>query len=75
MTCRDGIKALDINGCPIPRKRKKKPANDLKSAWYAKKRDREAGNTMAKDMLTNIKQFHEATGQEQNLMPDDGSIS
>ena len=56
------------------RKRKKKPSNDLKTAWYAKKRDREAGNTMAKDMLTNIKQFHEATGQEQKPLPDDGSI-
>ena len=54
---------------------KKKPAIDLKSAYYAKKRDREAGNTMAKDMLTNIKQFHEATGQEQKPLPDDGSIS
>ena len=73
-TCRDGIKALDINGCPIQRNRKKRPAGDLKSAYYAKKRDLAAGNAMAKGMLTKIKQFHEATGQEQNAMPDDGSI-
>ena len=74
-TCRDGIKAIDCIGRVNQRKRKKKPASDLKSAYYAKKRDREAGNTMAKDMLTNIKQFHEATGQEQKPLPDDGSIS
>ena len=75
LTCRDGIKALDCFGRVNQRKRKKKPACDLKSAHYAKKRDRDAGNTMAKDMLTNIKQFHEATGQEQKPLPDDGSIS
>ena len=57
-----------------PKEAQKKPACDLKSAHYAKKRDRDAGNTMAKGMLTNINQFREATGQEQNPMPDDGSI-
>ena len=57
-----------------PKEAKKKPAIDLKSAYYAKKRDLAAGNAMAKGMLTKIKQFHEATGQEQNAMPDDGSI-
>ena len=74
LTCRDGIKALDCFGRVNQRKRKKKPAIDLKSAYYAKKRDRVAGNTMAKGMITNINQFREATGQEKNPLPDDGSI-
>jgi hypothetical protein len=73
-TCRDGIKAIDINGRTIKRKRKKRLASDLKSAYYAKKWDRDAGNTMAKDMVPNINQFREVTGQEKKPMPDDGSI-
>jgi hypothetical protein len=57
------IKAIDCFGRVNQRKRKKTPASDLKSARYGKKRDRDAGSTVAKDMFANINQFHEATGE------------
>ncbi len=49
-SCRDGIKAIDCNGRVIKRTRKKRPANELKSTWYAKKRDRDADNVLAKEL-------------------------